>query len=180
MKKAIQVIIGVAIITAGLFLVSRVTANNINRKSANNNASISSTPANKLHTNVNQNILITVTGKYFKKLNYEIESADVVNEIIVNGQRIQSVGGKSFLVLNIKITNDNNQGIQINSRDYVRLAGSNTNEWYAPEIYNDPLEVQAISTKTGRIGFTVDNAQREFNLRIGEINGDKKIVKAAF
>lgn len=180
MKKLYLAIIGVIVAGATLFVATRVMAKNPSSSNAVN-SSANPTPANKLHTNINEGLAISLPGKGLKKLTYTIESADLTNDIIVNGQRIQSTNGKIFLVLNIKINNDNPQGIQINSRDYVRLAaGTNSNEWWAPEIYNDPIEAQAISTKLGRLGFTVDNKQKEFKLRIGEISGDKRDIIVKF
>lgn len=145
-------------------------------------AAVSPSPAYKQHVNVGESISINTTGgKYLKKLTYMIDTADLVNEIIVNGQRVQSVAGKSFLILNLKISNANQQDIQISSRDYVRLSSPNNNsEWWAPEIYNDPLVIQAISTKLSRIGFTVDSSQRIFELKAGEIGGDKQDIEIKF
>ena len=64
----------------------------------------------------------------------------------------------------------------MNTRDYVRLTVNNGSEWLAPDIHNDPVEIQAISTKYTRIGFPISDTDKKLKLQIGEINGDKEIV----
>jgi len=114
-------------------------------------------------------------------ITYTIESAELADEIIIKGQRARSVSGRLFLLLNLKITNKTNQGIEINSKNFIRVARkSNTEEWIAPDIHNDPVSVQAISTKYTRVGFPVNSDDREFVLRVGEIDGDKKDIELIF
>lgn len=121
------------------------------------------------------------SGKEISKIKYFVESANLQDEILVKGQRARSVQGRIFLIVNIKITNSYKQGIQINSRDYVRLVvNGNVNELIAADIHNDPVEVQAISTKSTRIGFPIDDTKNTLELQIGEINGKKQTIKIDF
>lgn len=116
-------------------------------------------------------------GKTVSTIKYTIEAAEMRDEIIVKGQRATSVKGRTFLILPIKITNSYNQSVQINARDYVRLiVNNNTNEKLAPDIHNDPVEVQAISTKQTRVGFPIDDTVSSLVLQVGEINGDKQDI----
>jgi len=111
-------------------------------------------------------------------LKFFIETAEIRNEILVKGQRAQAVSGREFLIINLKITNQYTNAIQLNTKDYIRLAvNGNENEWLAPDIHNDPVEVQADSTKYTRVGFPVNTSDKDFILRVGEINGSKETIK---
>lgn len=120
-------------------------------------------------------------GEEVSKIKYEIETAELRDEIIVKGQRATSVAGRTFLILNLKIVNEHNQAIEINTRDYVRLIKNNkTSELLAPDIHNDPVEIQAISTKYTRVGFAINDSDRDLAIRIGEIKGEKEDIAIKF
>jgi hypothetical protein len=124
--------------------------------------------------------LLDQDGSEVSRIQYALETAELRDEIIVKGQRARAVNGKAFLTITLKITNSYEQGIDINSRDYVRLSVSGSNELKAPSIHNDPVEVQAISTKESRVGFTVEDGQKQFTVYIGEIKGEKQAVELNF
>lgn len=117
------------------------------------------------------------SGKDIGKITYTIQNAELRDEIVVKGQKATAVKGRTFLILNLKITNGFNQTIQINSRDYVRLIVDNSPERLAPDIHNDPVEVQAISTKFTRLGFPINDSDKNLVLQVGEIDGDKSDIK---
>lgn len=123
---------------------------------------------------VNQEILIPLTTKEGgENLIYRVESVEKRNQILVQGKLQTAVAGRLFLILNVKLTNNLDQGIEINTKDYVRLKVNGSEELLAPDIHNDPVEVQAISTKYTRIGFPIYDTDKQFVLRMGEIKGDK-------
>lgn len=113
-------------------------------------------------------------GEEVAKVRYQIESAELYDTIIVKGQRARAVKGRTFLVINLKITNGFNQGIEINTRDYLRLSTNDGKEKLAADIHNDPLKVQAESTKPTRIGFAINESEKNVILYFGELNADKK------
>ena len=85
------------------------------------------------------------------------------------------------MIINLKIVNTLKQGINVNAKDYMRLTvNGNNNELLAPDIHNDPVEVQAISTKYTRVGFAINESDKNYVLRIGEIDGGKESIKLAF
>ena len=130
--------------------------------------------------NVNKNFsfpLLDSKGVKVSTIDYKITSADIEDSIIVNGQRATAVKGRTFLVINLEITNNDTQAIQINSKDYIRLQTNGQGDWVAADIHNDPVTVQAISTKITRIGFPINDTDKNLVLQVGEITGTKQFVK---
>lgn len=118
------------------------------------------------------------SGEEVSTFKYKIESAELRDEIVVKGQKANAIKGREFLILNIKLTNDYDRQIQINTRDYIRLSvNGNESEWLAPEIHNDPAEVQAISTKNTRLGFPINESDEKLVIQVGEINGEKEKIE---
>ena len=127
------------------------------------------------HQDINKEFTFPVDTN--TKMKFVVENAELDNQIVIKGQEASAVPGRTFLIISLKITNDFNQSIQINTRDYVRLTvNKNENELLAPDIHNDPVEVQAISTKYTRVGFPVNTSDHDFVLQIGEIKGDKQKI----
>lgn len=116
------------------------------------------------------------TGKEVSKVKYRIDSVELNDNLIVKGQRVRSVQGRTFLVINVRITNPHNQAIDINTRDYVRLGTNGSSELLAPDVHNDPVQVQAISTKLTRVAFPINDSDKNLKLSIGEINGAKQTI----
>lgn len=113
-------------------------------------------------------------GQNLSDIKFFIEKAELRDEIVVKGKRATSVKGRVFLIITAKITNQYSQAISMNTKDYVRLSvNGNEEEWLAPDIHNDPVEIQAISTKYTRVGFPINETDRNLILRVGEINGEK-------
>lgn len=121
------------------------------------------------------------SGEEVSQLKYMIEKAELRDEIIVKGQRANSVRGRTFLIVNLKISNEFNKPININTRDYIRLSvNGDEAEWLAPDVHNDPVEVQAISTKYTRVGFPINTVDTKLILRVGEIDGEKQLIELSF
>ena len=120
-------------------------------------------------------------GEEINRFKYKVENAEIRDEIIVRGQRATSINGRTFLVLNIKLSNPLDQAIQINTRDYIRLIrNGNPAKQLAPDVHNDPVQVQAISTKMARVAFPINDTDSDLQLQIGEIKGEKQIVPVVF
>lgn len=116
-------------------------------------------------------------GNEISSVKFELEKAQLRDTVLVQGQQAYATEGKIFLVINLKITNELDQAIEMNTKDFVRLvAEGREDEQLAPEMHNDPVQILAISTKHTRVGFSVNKDDTEFVLKVGEINGEKQDV----
>ncbi len=116
-------------------------------------------------------------GVEVSKLKFVIQNVELRDEIVVKGQKATSVEGRTFLVVNMKITSSYSKPVQINSRDYLRLMVNSSDEKLAPDIHNDPVEIQAISTKYTRVGFPINETDKNLTLQVGEVSGPKETIK---
>ena len=184
LKKTLPLLI--LIITAGISIwwilgvLRRVTAKKtISRTniSADGRVVIAGPTASQ---QLNQEFLFPLNdskGKTVTEVKFLLELAELRNEIIVKGQRATSVEGRSFLILTIKITSTFARALEINAKDYFRLTvNDNTAELLAPEIHNDPVIIQPTSTKYTRLGFPINDSDKNLKLMIGEIEGEKSTV----
>lgn len=119
-------------------------------------------------------------GKEVSQIKVSLLNAVLLDQIVIRGRKATALPGRTFFVVNMKITNDYNRNIQLNIRDYFRLTKNGINEKLAPDIHNDPVEVQASSTKYTRAGFPINNTDKNLILQIGEINGEKQTIKLNF
>lgn len=143
----------------------------------------SSSSSSKITTNINKEYVFPVKndqGLETAKLTWNFESAEIKNDIIIKGQNANAAPGRSFLILNFKLKNDQKKEVPINTRDYVRFSIGNSNEWIAPDIHNDPVYVQGISTKYTRLAFPIDENDRKFKLQIGGLDDEKSFVELNF
>lgn len=121
-------------------------------------------------------------GKAVGNFNYTIQNVELRKQIIVKGQRATSVSGRIFLIVNIKVTNDLSQEIEIPSRGYLRIIVNNNNELLAADIHNDPIEVLGKATKYTRIGIAINeqDSKKPIVLQVGEIDGKKENLEINF
>lgn len=135
----------------------------------------------KAKQDVNQEFPVPIKnndGVEVTRIKMVLESVELRDEIIVKGQRATSVKGRTFLILNLKLTNDYSKSIDVNVKDYFRLTvNGNESELIAADIHNDPLTVQPVATKYSRIGFPINDTDNKLVLWVGEIRGDKQKVE---
>lgn len=183
-KLVILLIIGVVVISAIILAVKSSRAQNAQSTASGNGNAKPLAPSAKATQTINKEFSFPIKddkGAEISKIKYVIETASLQDEILVKGERARAVQGRTFLILNLKITNNYKQGIQISSRDYVRLVvDGKKDELIAADIHNDPVEVQAISTKITRLGFPINETYKNLELQVGEINGKKETININF
>jgi hypothetical protein len=121
--------------------------------------------------------LVDESGKEVAKIKYVVESANLQDAFIYQGKMATAVKGRTFLIFNLKITNPYTKTIEINAKDYIRIKINNSDEQLAPEIHNDPVQIQANSTKYTRIGLPINDTDKNIVILVGELQGDKETIK---
>lgn len=111
------------------------------------------------------------------KVTFEIQDVELRDQIVLRGQPVTAVQGRVFLIANLKIVNDSTVNVGMMTKDYLRLTVDGGSDKLAPEIHNDPVQVQAISTKLTRVGFAIDDTAKKLVLQIGEIDGKKDTIE---
>ncbi len=163
------------------FYIFRVATQGTSQRTGTNTVAIASA---KKTQNIDRTFsfpLQNTENEEEKSFKYIVESAELRDEIVVQGKKATAVNGRTFLIVNILLTNDLEQGLRINSRDYIRLSlNGNKEELLAPDIHNDPVEAQATSIKPTRVGFAIDNNATNLMLIVGEIGGKKQEIPLNF
>lgn len=124
--------------------------------------------------------LNNAAGQQVSQIQYTIQSAELDNQIVVQGQVATAVQGRVFLILNLAVTNNYDKSVQLNTRDYVRLVINNSAQKLAADIHNDPVDVEPISTKYTRLGFPIDSNYKSLTLQVGQITGPKQTIQLNF
>lgn len=171
------------VIFAAVFAVRRIMSNIQSASPTSVLSNQTNTPGAKKTMQLNKEFSFPLrdnAGKEVSQIKVSLLNAVLLDEIIIRGRKAKALPGRTFLVVNMKITNDYNRNIQLNIRDYFRLTKNGINEKLAPDIHNDPVEVQASSTKYTRAGFPINSTDKNLILQIGEINGDKQTIQLDF
>lgn len=116
-------------------------------------------------------------GKTVAQISYLVETANLQDAFIYQGKLAKAVKGRTFLIFDLKITNPYTKTIEINAKDYLRVRANGKEEQLAPEIHNDPIQIQANSTKYTRIGLPINDTDKDLTLLIGELTGKKESIK---
>lgn len=177
LKRLLPVTILVAAVVA-VIATTAVVIVKTQRKSADTRVEVQGAKARQ---ELNKEFPISIKdskGVEAAQIKMELQSAELRDEIIVAGKRATSVKGRTFLILNLKLTSDFGQPIEINVRNYFRLTVNGKEaELLAADIHNDPVLVQPQSTKFTRIGFPINDIDTQLALWVGEISADKQKVE---
>lgn len=112
----------------------------------------------------NGNLKIDVTGSY------------KAEDILIQGSRVIARNGKTFLVVNMEISNPYNQALYTHPVDSFRLIDGSGKK-FAPTAHQGNVEIRPQSTKTSNVGFIVPKDQKKFKVEVGELNSEKVILE---
>jgi len=112
-------------------------------------------------------------------LTMRLVSAELRKEVIIKGQPATAKNDKAFAVFNLEVDNEDAESEYLKPVNLFRLVGEDGKK-YAADIHSDVIEVQPISTKVTRIGFVVKESDRQLQLLVGELEGDKDTVDVQF
>lgn len=116
-------------------------------------------------------------GKEITQIKYLLKQYEFTKEVFVNYQKALITNEKIVLAFDIDITNDSSTAFEIITRDYLRLSINNEDKWIAPEIHDDPVEVRPHSTKTTKVGFTINETDTDIKLQVGEPDNPQETIK---
>jgi hypothetical protein len=116
-------------------------------------------------------------GSIISNIYYSVDSVELRKEIIVQGKKATAIEGRQFLIVNISLSNKYNKPVEMNTRDYIRLSANNSNDWIAPDVHNDPVEIQALSSKFTKLGFPINESDTNLVLQVGQLNGTKNTIR---
>ncbi len=174
-------VVGVIVLVIGIVIVRNATSTtnavSVPGMTADNRVNIEKAKKQQKINKLMTFPLKDQAGKEVSKYTYEVQNVELRDEIIVKGERAISVKGRTFLIVNLKITNNFDRNITLNVKDFLRLSVNNSTEKLAPDIHNDPVDIQAISTKYTRVGFPINDTDKNLLLQIGEISGSKETIK---
>ena len=178
-RKSIFISLGVIIVIFLIVILINMGITKSNAQSGNTAAQKTQVVQPVSDQTINRDFQFSVkdkTGKVLTLFDYKILDAQFINEVVINGQKYNPIPGKTFLVINLQITNNFTQTITIAPRDYVRIMMNNSKEKLAPDIYNDPVDVQAISTKPSKLALAVSTTDKDIQMQVGEITGTKTLI----
>lgn len=176
-KYVVSIFVVLAVIASVYYLITNDSGNSQVSSSSQSQVKVQGVISETTPNQEFQFPLMGSDGEVLSNIKFEIVDASLRDVVSVQGQKAYPTENKLFLILGVKITNDLDQPIEMSTKDYVRLVvNGNQEELLAPEMHNDPVEIQAISTKKTRLGFSVDRNDSDFVLKVGEINGEKQDV----
>lgn len=179
-KKTHLYIGGIAIAFVLVFLAGRFFAPNTTLGDISNTDKRAEAPTPLATQEINKTFnfpLLDDKGKEVAKIKYVLESANLQDAFIYQGKTATAVKGRTFLIFNLKITNPYTKTIEINAKDYIRVKMNGSEEQLAPEIHNDPVQIQADSTKYTRIGLPINDTDKNLIILVGELDGKKEEIK---
>jgi len=108
-----------------------------------------------------------------------IVQAKRVKLVSNRGEPIESKPNEEFLVLSLELQNDSQHALKVDSQDFVRLIGEGDKR-YAPDFFNGPTNVSALSVKKDQLAFVVPAGQNQIKLQIGEMGEEKEELEISF
>ncbi|MBI2021759.1 hypothetical protein HYS93_02655 [Candidatus Daviesbacteria bacterium] len=181
--RLLLVIIGLLVLVGAFYLIKTFVGGLVGSSSKSSTNRLQ--PPRVLATApINKELTVPIKnekGEEVSKLVFNIENAQLSDEVIWNGKRANAVKGRVFVFINFRIKNDYTRQIEVRTQDYFRLiVNNNEKEPQAPKFYNEPTIAQPVSVDDNRVGFTINQTDRNIKLRMGELEKEKTTVDLNF
>lgn len=143
--------------------------------------SASDTPSSLGEAGINQTFTfdgLKADGKSTGSIKMIIEKAELNSEVLIQGKPATVRGDKVFLILNLEFENAQEEALYISPVDLIRLTGEGDKK-FAPDVHSELIEVRPISVKLAKVGFVVPQSQKNFQIQVGAIEGQKQTIEFA-
>lgn len=177
-RLVIIALIALAVLSGAFFILKgKLSSQSI---PALNSSQTNFSPQNQITINRKIEIPIrsstgTVTGE---KLAINLSTIDKSNRILIQGKPATARAGKTFIILNLEIDNSTKNQLTVRPVDFIRLQDSEGRS-FASDVHNESVKAEPVSIKRTRVGFVVDENQKNFKFLIGEITGEKQTVEVS-
>lgn len=177
-RLVIIALIALAVLSGAFFILKgKLSSQSI---PALNSSQTNFSPQNQITINRKIEIPIrsstgTVTGE---KLAINLSTIDKSNRILIQGKPATARAGKTFIILNLEIDNSTKNQLTVRPVDFIRLQDSEGRS-FASDVHNESVKAEPVSIKRTRVGFVVDENQKDFKFLIGEITGEKQTVEVS-
>lgn len=114
-----------------------------------------------------------------QSLKMNLTTAEKTTQILIKGKPATAREGKLFLIVNLELDNPTKDQLSLSPVELIRLVDSSGKK-FAPDVHNDEVKVEPISIKRSRIGFVIDQTEKNFKLQVGEVQGEKQLLDLVF
>lgn len=118
-------------------------------------------------------------GSVPANLPIKLTTAQITDNVYVNGQKATARNGKLLLVINLEIENKYQASLFSKPYNLMRLVRSDGKR-IAPSVYQGDVEVLPISVKKSNLAFVIEPNEKNFTVEVGEINGKKEAIQINF
>jgi hypothetical protein len=108
-----------------------------------------------------------------------VTNAHFADSILVQGKRARPVKGKTFLVLDMEISNPHKVSLYAFPADLFRFVRSD-GEKFAPSVHQGKVRVRPEATKKSNVAFVALPEDKKFKIEAGDINEDKITLEITF
>lgn len=122
---------------------------------------------------------LTVGTKEEEEVTFTIVSAELKDEIKVQGTPKKATKDKIFLLLRLEIENETTKRLSLVPSDFIRLVDEEGKK-FAPDFHNATIIVDPLSVRKDLVSFIVDGKARNFKLLVGELEEEKEEVLVGF
>lgn len=114
-----------------------------------------------------------------KSVRLTLLSAERKDEIKVKGETRTLPKGEDYLLLRLEIDNTTSEKLAITPSDLIRLEDEN-GKLFAPDYHNGAIVLEPLSVKRDLVSFMTTAKDKQFSLRIGELDGEKEKIDISF